>query len=222
MNKLPNQEDMIVEMEKLTPVVLNNCRILSKHNRKDYYYRQIFELAEKEYFFETYNVILWAALNLKPKIILEIGTRNGGSITQLLSMYHNFNDIEVYSFDLWLEIGGPRAVRKNLERMNIPSKVVTFMSGDSRKTIPDFKAHHPLKKFDYILVDGGHERDIARVDLNNVADMLAPGGILIFDDIGPESYKLLDVWQEFQGKYQDHFQWFEKQWRKGVAWAIRR
>ena len=53
------------------------------------------------------------------------------------------------------------------------------------------------------------------------ADLVAPGGILIFDDIGPESYRLLPVWREFQAQHAGEFEWFEKQWRKGVAWAMR-
>ena len=213
---------MITEMELLKQVVLNTVRILAPYNRKDYYYVQLMQLAEEDYFFETYQVITWAALRLRPRRIMEIGTRNGGSLVQLLSMYHRYDGMQVVCFDLWREIGSPRAVRQNLRRLNIPTDMVEFIRGDSRQTIPAFRQKRPDARFDYILVDGGHEREVALTDLWNVADMVDPGGILIFDDIGPESYHLIDVWQEFQAAHREQFDWYEKPWRKGVAWAIRR
>jgi predicted O-methyltransferase YrrM len=222
MTNLPFATDiMLAEMEMLKHVVLNNIRILAPYNNKDYYYKEIFQLADRDYFFETYQVLVWAGLRLQPKRILEIGTRNGGSLVQLLSMYHRYDGIQIVCFDLWREIGSPRAVRRNLKRMNIPTDMIEFISGDSRKTIPAYKEKHPQSQFDYILVDGGHDCEVARADLLNVADLIAPGGIVIFDDIGPESYQLIDVWREFQMAYQDQFAWYEKKWRKGVAWAIR-
>ena len=213
---------MIAEMELMKQVVLNTVRILVPYNRKDYYYTQLLQLAEDDYFFETYQVIVWAGLCLRPKRVMEIGTRNGGSLVQLLSMYHRYDGMQVVCFDLWREIGSPRSARRNLQRLNIPTDMVEFVSGDSRQTIPAYKQKHPHARFDYVLVDGGHEREIVRTDLQNVADLVDAGGILIFDDIGPESYQLIDVWREFQAVHQEEFDWYEKQWRKGVAWAIRR
>lgn len=218
----PDARAMLAEMELLKQVVLNNVRILAPHNRSDHYYAQLLRLADHDYFFETYQVIAWVGLRLRPKRIMEIGTRNGGSLVQLLSLYHRYDEMSVVCFDLWREIGSPRTVRRNLRLLNIPTDMVEFISGDSRETVAAYKKEHPHMRFDYILVDGGHEREVARTDLHNVADMIDSGGILIFDDIGPESYQLIDVWREFQAAYQDKFVWYEKQWRKGVAWAIRR
>lgn len=217
-----NQDVMLAEMELLRGAVLNNVRILAPHNRRDNYYAELMRLAEQPYFFETYQVILWAGLRLQPRRILEIGTRNGGSLVQLLSAYHRFAGLSVVSFDLWREVGSPRGVRGNLKRLNIPSDFIEFVSGDSTVTVPQWKQRHPGAQFDYVLVDGGHAVTIASTDLRNVADLVAPGGILIFDDIGPESYRLLPVWREFQAAHDGQFDWYEKQWRKGVAWAIRR
>jgi predicted O-methyltransferase YrrM len=219
---LPGADAMIAEMELMKEVVLHTVRVLAPYNRQDYYYAQLLQLADGDYFFETYQVIAWAALRLHPRRIMEIGTRNGGSLVQLLSLYHRHDEMQVVCFDLWHEIGSPGSVRRNLRRLNIPVGVVEFIRGDSRQTVPAFKQKRPDARFDYILVDGGHEREVARRDLQNVAELIDPGGILIFDDIGPESYQLIDVWREFQAAHRAQFDWYEKLWRKGVAWAIRR
>jgi predicted O-methyltransferase YrrM len=222
MADVPDADAMIAEMELMKQVVLSTARVLAPHNRRDYYYDQLFQLADQGYFFETYQVVAWAALRLRPRRIMEIGTRNGGSLVQLLSLYHRYDGMQVVCFDLWREIGSPRSVRRNLCRLNIPPDIVEFIRGDSRQTLPAFKQERPDARFDYVLVDGGHEPEVARTDLQNVAGLVDPGGILIFDDIGPESYQLIDVWREFQAAHRQHFDWYEKLWRKGVAWAIRR
>jgi hypothetical protein len=55
-----------------------------------------------------------------------------------------------------------------------------------------------------------------------VADFVAPDGILLFDDIGPESHCLIDVWDAFKAAQGDRFVYYEKRHRKGIAWAFRR
>ena len=93
---------------------------------------------------------------------------------------------------------------------------------DSKKTVPEYFHNNPNKLFDYILVDGGHDKKTAGTDLENISDHVAKGGIVIFDDIGPESYKLIDVWEAFKKKHENEFTFYEKYHRKGVAWAFRR
>jgi predicted O-methyltransferase YrrM len=215
-------EQMVQEMELLKGVVLGVNRLLAPFNRHDHYYRGMVELARREYFFESELVIAWAGLRLDPRRILEIGTRNGGSLSQLLHMLDHHVQREVVCFDLWREIGGPKSVKKNLERLCIPTQNIEFITGDSRQTVPQYLSKEPPRSFDYVLVDGGHEREVAAADLRNVADFVAPDGILIFDDIGPESYCLGDVWDAFKEDQGDRFVYYEKRHRKGIAWAFRR
>jgi predicted O-methyltransferase YrrM len=215
-------DEMVREMELLKGVVLGVNRLLAPFNGHDRYFRELVELGIRDYFFETYLVIAWAGLRLDPRRILEIGTRNGGSLTQLLHLLDLNVEREVVCFDLWREIGGPKSVKKNLERLLIPARYVQFISGDSRQTVPQFLSKRPPGSFDYVLVDGGHEREVATADLRNVADCVAPGGILIFDDIGPESHGLVDVWEAFQKEQGDRFVYYQKLHRKGVGWAFRR
>lgn len=48
--------------------------------------------------------------------------------------------------------------------------------------------HDPAEKFDVIFIDGLHTFDQTLRDLLNAADCLAPGGIIIVDDVMPPTY----------------------------------
>jgi cephalosporin hydroxylase len=193
-------------------------------------------------------VINWIGEKYKPKRILEIGTRTGGSLISLLSPYVILEGLEIYCFDLWREYYKTtfikkvpiirrltkfipenlhlklsiKKVNKNLEIFKIPTENINYITGDSKVTIPDFFSDHPKKKFDYILVDGAHDKESALMDLLNIGSHVSMGGFIVFDDIGPESYQLIDVWEKFKEKFNNQFYFYEYYHRKGVAWAIRK
>ncbi|MEZ4826132.1 MAG: class I SAM-dependent methyltransferase [Bacteroidia bacterium] len=112
-------------------------------------------------------------------------------------------------FDFLIRYFSTGKVRRNLRYFNIPTHNIRFVSGDSRVTVPAYFRENPDKKFDYILVDGAHDEETALIDLRNVADHVAPGGFLLFDDIGPEGYKLGNVWKTFSVEQQHNFNFYE-------------
>lgn len=226
--------------------IVNLVNQLHEHNPYDSYWGELLELSKKPDFFEPCMLQSWIGKNRKPKKILEIGTRTGGSLISLLSSYNSFEDVKVYSFDLWVEnlrasflsrIPVLRSVlrklplnkslalnivKKNLKIFSIPVSIITFISGDSKKTVPAFFRANPAIKFDYILVDGAHDAQTAAIDLENVASYITKDGFLVFDDIGPESYHLLSVWEKFKANHKDDFLFYENMHRKGVGWAIKK
>jgi len=113
-------------------------------------------------------------------------------------------------------------VRRNLDYFNIPGSIVTFISGDSKKTVPAYFEKHPEKKFDYVLVDGAHDKETAFTDLQNIADHVADKGIIVFDDISDLSYNLMDVWSRFKELQQDRFEFLEIDCRKGIGLAFKK
>ena len=115
-----------------------------------------------------------------------------------------------------------KKVRRNLEYFNIPASVVSFISGDSKKTVPTYFGKHPEKKFDYILVDGAHDKETAFIDLQNIADHVAEKGIIVFDDISDLSYNLMDVWIRFKELQKDKFDFIEIDCRKGIGLAFKK
>jgi predicted O-methyltransferase YrrM len=232
----------------------------------DNYWKEIEDLYQKAaagntLFLESSMVISWIGATRKPKKVLEIGTRTGGSLIALLRTYspQELESIsEIDSFDMWreyisttpfsfiltkltgakrnvniserytkyisriIEHYSTRKVKRNLAAFSIPSKKINFISGDSKQTVPEFFKQNPGKKFDYILVDGAHDEHTALVDLENIADKVEKNGIVVFDDIAPESYNLIGVWNTFKARHAAEFEFFEIFNRKGVAFAIRK
>lgn len=219
-----DKEEMIRQIESRREYVIADIHTLKKRlsNKTDYYFKELLRLSKQDYFFETWMVINWIGNEMSPKRVMEIGTRNGGSLVALLRPYTNYDDVNVICFDIWKEIGSPRKVISNLKYMNIPTDLIEFHSGDSKITVPQYTKEHPQAQFDYILVDGGHDFETADTDLKNVESLVAPGGILIFDDISTESYGLLPVWDKFKSRNADKFKYFEVMHRKGIAWAFRK
>jgi SAM-dependent methyltransferase len=228
-SRLPKDE-MVRRIEARKDAVLGYATALKKRlsNLNDYYYRELLELAERGYFFETWMVENWIGAEMSPRRILEIGTRNGGSLIALLKPYRDYTGVKAVCFDIWTDPdkrvnrGSPKKVQGNLRHMGIPSDFIEFISGDSKVTVPEYVRTHPGAKFDYVLVDGGHDHETAAADLQNVEGLVAPGGVLIFDDISEVSYGLLPEWEAFKMRNGDRFDYYEVMHRKGIAWAFRR
>ena len=146
--------------------------------------------------------VLWAFAELfKPDVYLEIGVRQGRSASVVAAGHP---DVTLCLFDMWhpdyagIANPGPDFVRAQLERAGHRGET-RFFSGRSQQTVPEFldDARQP-QSIPLMTVDGDHRSDGARADLDNVITHLAPGGILLFDDICHPTYpNLRDVWKEF-------------------------
>jgi len=245
-------------------LLIANAQKLTKVDPNDYYWK---ELAKEEklerhgLFFETNMITSWIGATRKPKRILEIGTRTGGSLIALLSVYNkeDYNNIEeILSFDMWREYVsttpfasfiskllnkkrniniserftkylGKMVERKstgkvirNLKLLNLPTNKIVFISGDSKIKVPEYFKQNPNKKYDYVLVDGGHDEHTAEIDLENVVNHVAVGGTILFDDIMPESYNLINVWNRFKERHKAEYDFFEIYSRKGAGIAIKK
>jgi len=209
-------------------VIFSVLRTLKKVNPGDLYYENYLgHLAKrKEKFFDIYHFSWSWVIKHNPQKILEIGTRTGLSLCQLLSAYINYDKIvKVASFDLFNDgFISPGLVKLNLKALNIPQKIidmVEFVVGDSKTTVPKYIQDNAGIKFDYILVDGSHEVVDSKIDLENVRPLVEKGGVIVFDDIGPDGMNLKPVWEEFKENHNDEFEWHDNYDGKGIGWAVK-
>jgi len=142
-----------------------------------------------------------------PERYLEIGVRQGRSVAVVAAIRP---EVDLYLFDMWYPDyageanPGPDFVRGQLECVGHRGRA-HFVTGRSQQTIPAFFADGRRPgAFPLITVDGDHRDEGARKDLDNVVAHLAPGGMLVFDDITHAEYPTLrDTWRGFLSEHPD-------------------
>jgi len=115
-------------------------------------------------------------LTNKPNInVMEIGFNAGHSAEVFLK---NNKDLTLTSFDLGSHDYVTTA--KQYIDFTYPCRH-NLIIGDSRVTIPDYLKNNNTK-FDVIFIDGGHEYDIAKSDLENCFQLAHKDTIVAIDD----------------------------------------
>ena len=206
--------------------IFNTMRILKRVNPGDMYLEAYLGHLQRsgDDFYDSYMLMWEVAVTLAPRRILEIGTRTGISLCQILSAYINSSVIEkIVCVDPFEdEFLSPKLVLSNLKSLNLPWEKVTFRIGKSEAAFPELIEGG--WRFDYILVDGDHAKSVARQDLEWSAQLCDPGGIIVFDDISdaPGECALIDVWEDFKKAHETEFYFEQRMSGKGVAWAIKK
>jgi len=116
-------------------------------------------------------------LTNKPNInIMEIGFNAGHSAEIFLQ---NNKNLTLTSFDL----GGHTYVSTAKEYIDdtYPNRH-TLIIGDSRKTVPHYLKNNKGSKFDFIFIDGGHDYEIAKEDMENCFHLAHKDTIVALDD----------------------------------------
>ena len=69
--------------------------------------------------------------------------------------------------------------------------IITVFEGDSREQIHNVQSNY----YDIVFIDGGHEYDIVKSDVENGYNKLKDGGIMVFDDFsgGKDAYEKYDM-----------------------------
>jgi hypothetical protein len=89
-------------------------------------------------------------------------------------------DVRVTSFDL----GEHRYIglAKSVIDETFPGRH-ELVTGDSRLTVPAWAKGHTDRRFDLIYIDGGHDVDVARADIDNCRLLATDRTIVVMDDL---------------------------------------
>lgn len=136
-----------------------------------------------------YSQILSIVSELKPKIILEIGTHKANRPIEWRAVC-NFKYI---GFDLF-ESGTPELNKKEGNTKGMCSKKFAMnklsmhdidnelYEGLSADTVPLFNKNNTDIQINFAFIDGGHSAQTILLDLQNVKPLMAPNGVIILDD----------------------------------------
>lgn len=169
--------------------------------------------------YAVWDALMQISAEYPIKSYLEVGTRYGDSLLRVLASKrldriviadiwhesyfgpnHNGTGFDrshkhvermLRGLGYW-DFDGQPVVGYNGEDCGI-GKSITFLDGDSAKTVPTLSKNQP---FDLILVDGDHDPEPARADLWNCWPLVSPGGFLVFDDI-QSSQHMMELWTYF-------------------------
>jgi len=196
--------------------VVSICLRCQKEHWLEQYIQAFQEsIREKTLWFDSPVFLNWYAHNFKPVSYLEVGVRRGRSIAQILI---ESPETIAYGFDMWIpnygsipEQGihvtnpGPSFVIEELYNLgirNLPALIV----GNSHEKLPGFWANpHNLQQFELINIDGDHTYEGAKLDLDIAFAHLAPGGVMLFDDINHPSHLYLQkLWDEYKLKFPEY------------------
>lgn len=127
---------------------------------------------------------------IKPRMIVEIGTWNGHRALQMIQQaarYKPIEDVCYQGFDLFDEQTGEH-LRSELSKVSWPMNVVRrrleateaeieLVCGDTRKTL-----RNAVVAADLYFIDGGHSEDTIRNDWFFVMTRASQSSVIVFDD----------------------------------------
>lgn len=162
--------------------------------------------------------------NIKPKVVLEIGTANGGTLflfTRVAS-----EDATLISIDLPGGVfGGGYPLWKIplYKSFALPNQKIYLIRDDSHSPSTLKKVQQILdgRKVDFLFIDGDHSYEGVKKDFEMYSPLVREGGIIAFHDIvlGPE-YNVGGVprfWKEIKRKYK--YKEIVKDWNQN-GWGI--
>jgi predicted O-methyltransferase YrrM len=125
---------------------------------------------------------------MKPEVILEIGTANGGTL--FLFSHVASESATIVSIDLpGGRFGGgyPSWRTRLYESFALPGQRIYALRADShkRETLEQVKAIIDGREIDFLFIDGDHTYEGVKSDFEMYSPLVRKGGIIAFHDIVP-------------------------------------
>jgi predicted O-methyltransferase YrrM len=146
---------------------------------------------------------------ITPKVIVEIGTRGGGTLFLWSQSSQNLELLVSIDLPGGIHGGGYPAQRAKLYRLftaNHPQCKLELLRRDSQTEATRAKLVELLqgRLIDFLFIDGDHRYAGVKKDYELYADLVRPGGMFAFHDIRPntkdESIQVFKLWDEIKTK----------------------
>lgn len=144
---------------------------------------------------------------LQPKIILEIGTLNGGTLFLFSRVVSN--DALLISLDLPKIIFGKFQIDWRvflIKRFSLPHQKLKFIRANSHKisTLNHVKRFLRGQKLDFLFIDADHSYEGVKKDFEMYSPLVKDGGLIAFHDIvsQPELFNNVHkFWEQIKNQY---------------------
>lgn len=122
--------------------------------------------------------------------VLEIGTLFGYSTLHIAeALTHTGGTVDTVDLALPERTWGDGSIVRDIHKAAANhaalggfSEIIRFHHGDSTEVLPRMVLSGDI--FDLVFIDGAHDRYTVTLDFMNAANLLAPDGVIVFDDIG--------------------------------------
>jgi predicted O-methyltransferase YrrM len=206
--KIINEFNVNREYKKYAPIINQNTRNLSPDDLVDF----LFDDKWKRFFWmiqipSEIKFLLNKVALIKPKIVVEIGTKMGGTLFLFTKIATA--DARVISIDFPDGHGGGYSdSRYNFYKLfAVPPQKVELIQADShdentRARLIKFLDGH---KIDFLFIDGDHSYEGVKMDFEMYSPFVRTGGIVAFHDIKPTKENswsgVIPFWDTIKNKY---------------------
>lgn len=137
--------------------------------------------------------LLQTVQDLQPKVIVEIGTRDGGSLYLWSRAGAQLEALISIDLPGGIHGGGYPAAREKFYQLFVsdhPQATLHLMRADSQQqaTVDQLKRMLKGRPIDFLFIDGDHRYEGVRRDYELYRDLVRPGGLIAFHDIRPNIY----------------------------------
>ena len=174
---------------------------------------------------EEFKKFLQLYVEKSPKVILEIGTANGGSLFTLCKLAQD--DATIISVDLPdTEFGGGyykwKVLVYNLFKKGNQNLFLLHEDSHLPATVTKVKEILKGKEIDFLFIDGDHSYEGVKSDFEMFSPLVKKGGTVCFHDIAPNGLewcagKVSVFWKEIKNNYK-HVEFVQDENQEG--WGI--
>jgi cephalosporin hydroxylase len=220
LKKAINEFNANREYKKYAPIIHEKTRNLSPDELIDF----LFSDKWKRFFWmiqipSEIKFLLNKVAAIKPKTVVEIGTRMGGTLFLFTKV--STHNAKVVSIDFPDGHGGgyPKSRYNFYKLFAVPPQKMELIQGDSHSADTKAKLEEILNgdKIDFLFIDGDHSFDGVKMDFDMYSPFVRPGGLIAFHDIKPtksnEWSGVIPYWDTIKTKYKsEEFNGPEDEW----------